>query len=82
MNDEDRDLIQHLASAAIRVARTPMTGVPIDSPIARAIFNLTLQLASMGFIAVKEAQDAAHRVSDEGFHEVMGDDQQKQEQGK
>lgn len=31
MTPTERDLMQHLVSAAVRVARTPMTGVALDS---------------------------------------------------
>ena len=63
MNQEERDAMQALLSASIRVVRTPMTGVPIDSPMARAVFNLAVQLAAAGFILVDEAQQAAAALS-------------------
>jgi hypothetical protein len=56
MTQDEADAMQSLMSAAIRVARTPMTGVDLCCPMARAIFGLTIQLAAAGFIKVDEAQ--------------------------
>jgi hypothetical protein len=56
VTDEERDAVQSLVSAALRVVRAPLTGVDLYSPMARAIFNLTLQLAAAGFIRIEEAQ--------------------------
>lgn len=72
MAEDERTAFQNLASAAIRVARTPMKDVPITSEMARAVFGLTLQLACMGFIGVREAQEAADRVSNDSFELEMG----------
>lgn len=72
MTQEERDAVQRLISAAIRVVRTPMTGVGIDSPMARAVFGLAVQLAAAGFIKVDEAQRAADSLSLEAVGEAAG----------
>ncbi len=52
MTSDEAEAVQHLVSAAIRVVRAPAGNVvEFDSPMARAIFNLALQLASMGLSA-------------------------------
>jgi hypothetical protein len=72
MTQGERDTVQALISAAIRVVRTPMTGVGIDTPMARSVFGLAITLAAMGLIGVDEAQRASLVVSDDGLDEIIG----------
>lgn len=56
----------------MRVVRTPLTGVDPYSPMMRAVFNLTLQLAAARFIKVEEAQAMGHPVPMESFDAELG----------
>lgn len=67
MTEGERDAVQGLISAMVRVARAPMTGVNLHSPMARAIFNLTIQLAAAGIIKTDEAQAMGREMPDETF---------------
>lgn len=67
MTQDEADAMQGLISAAVRVVRTPMTGVDMHSPMARAIFNLTVQLAAAGIIRADEAVEVGQKLPDDAL---------------
>lgn len=67
MTSEEASAMQALIIAAVRVARTPMTGIDLCSPMARAIFALTMQLAAAGFIKTNEATNMGEKMPQEAI---------------
>lgn len=75
MTQDESDAVHELISHAVRVVRTPitpMTGVDICSPMARAIFNLTVQLAAAGFIRADEAVEVGRLLPQDSLDMEIG----------
>lgn len=66
------DEVQGLISAAVRVVRTSMKGVPIDSPMARALFGLAIELQAAGILQGDETKAASDRLSLDAINQETG----------